>query len=72
MEAALRTLTPAECQLIHMDYGKQYSLPRIAETLLIDQRHYSVKTIKRAKQEALKKLAMVIVPDDISTPLKLP
>ena len=72
VEAALRTLTPAECQLIHMYYGKQYTLQQVADCLLINYRHYSIKTIKRAKQEALRKLAMVIVPDDISTPLKLP
>ena len=72
VDTYMQTLTSTEQQLICLYYDKQYSLPRIAETLLINQRHYSVKTIKRAKQEALRKLTMVIVPDDISTPLKLP
>ena len=72
VDTHMQTLTSTEQQLICLYYGKQYSLSRIAEILLINQRHYSVKTIKRAKQEALRKLAMVIVPDDISTPLKLP
>ena len=72
VDTYMQTLTSTEQQLICLYYDKQYSLPRIAETLLINQRHYSIKTIKRAKQEALRKLAMVIVPDDISTPLKPP
>ena len=72
VEAALRTLTPAECQLIHMYYGKQYTLQQVADCLLINYRHYGLKTIKRAKKVALKHLAIGLMLDDISTPLKLP
>ena len=72
VEAALRALTPAECQLIHMYYGKQYTLQQVADCLLINYRHYGLKTIKRAKKVALKHLAMGLMLDGISKPLKLP
>ena len=40
--------------------------------LLINYRHYGLKTVKRAKKVALKHLAMVLMLDGISKPLKLP
>ena len=71
VETYLKQLTGAERQVIHAFYGKGYTLQQIADTLLINYRHYSKITIKRLKMEALKHLDMIIQ-DDISNPLKLP
>ena len=59
-------------QLIHMYYGKQYTLQQVADCLLINYRHYGLKTIKRAKEVALRHLAMVLMLDGISKSLKPP
>jgi len=71
VDAYMQTLTATEQQLCYLYYGKQYSLPRIANTLLINYRHYSLNSIKRAKEAALKKLDIIIT-SEIEKPLKLP